>query len=1035
MNRFSLLIQALRWRATSSLILLVVATAAILVAAIGPIYLLASDESVIKNTLEATSLSDRGLTLTADQPVSFALAPAQQMAQQAMQAASQPTPKQWFGTPIRTVLMPISLPGTASATEGFQTDLVAREGVCSHLHLIGGRCPLQGNETMISDRSARQLGLALGGQIPYKLEATQPLSELTVVGVFVPGDLRDSYWFARNFFTFAPPPPTLGPSPPFSLDAFFVTETMIESLPFIGFPRVTEELPLELDKVKQANLSTLQADLAAYTLSINERLSVSTASKLPATLAQLEDEEGQMAAIVALATVQLVLLALIVLNGVVSASAQTREHEVALARLRGHGRLGVLAVGLREPLALLLVAFPLGIALAWLTVRLILSRLLLPGTPVALDALTFAAAAGALAGGVAAAIFGGGRLLMRALHEQLRSKPGQGGRGRFGQVADAVMVTLAAAGLIELSASGILRGGAGSPLAVIAPGLLVLAGAVIAMRLLPIVFAPLVRATSRSNASGSFLATRRLVRLPDVSRQLLVPALALGLATFGVSAWSIADANRSELASFQVGADRVLIVQTAPGVDLLAAVRSVDPSGHLAMAAVRYASPGGNLLAVDSSRLGAVASWPVGIANRDATGTTRWLSPATEPSITVRGNAIRIGVDGQQLADLSPSLQATVVDANGQAQDLAVGPLLQGNHEYIGSLPAACGAGCRVTAITLTLPFGVVAKSAISLLITSLEQAAGPQGPWQTVPSGWSEPAEWRPGSSDVTIAGGGNSSDLALSFANRGGDDLLMSADVPLALPAVVTPDEISLDGQGNDAAIHAEGIDGSSILLDGRVHAGALPRLGPSGVLVDLTLLRREQRTIALPRVEQEVWLSPQAAPDIEQRLANKGVTVASVDRAADLKAHLDGEGLALAFDLTLFAAAAAAILAIGSTVFALAEGARRLSYEVAILRACGWTVPAVVRGVFGEQGVVLAAACAIGLGGGVAGALLAIPSVPEFTEATWNLPLQYNLPLIALGAVFTAFLVVLLATAIAASLVVLRSAGPSQLRAGPV
>jgi hypothetical protein len=251
--------------------------------------------------------------------------------------------------------------------------------------------------------------------------------------------------------------------------------------------------------------------------------------------------------------------------------------------------------------------------------------------------------------------------------------------------------------------------------------------------------------------------------------------------------------------------------------------------------------------------------------------------------------------------------------------------------------------------------------------------------------------------------------------------------------LPAVVTPNQIAFNGQGDDADIHAEGVDGTSLQLDGRVHANALPRLGASGVLVDLTMLNAQQHQ-GSRGAQSEVWLSPAAPSDIERRLAAEGLSVTSIQRASDLKSQLDAQGLPLAFDLMLIGSFAAALLAFGSSMYALAAGARSRSFELAILRVCGWSDTALFASMLGEQLVVVGVACIVGAAAGIAGVALTMPSVPEFTDVTWNVPLQFDLPAAALAILFAAFAILLLATGTVAALVMLRAAGSARLRAGP-
>ena len=69
-----------------------------------------------------------------------------------------------------------------------------------------------------------------------------------------------------------------------------------------------------------------------------------------------------------------------------------------------------------------------------------------------------------------------------------------------------------------------------------------------------------IRAARHSRRVGFSMATRRLSRLPQISRHVVVLAIAVGLATFAVSGWAVAGGNRSEQATFEVGASRVLTV-------------------------------------------------------------------------------------------------------------------------------------------------------------------------------------------------------------------------------------------------------------------------------------------------------------------------------------------------------------------------------------------------------------------------------------------------------------------------------------------
>ena len=155
-----------------------------------------------------------------------------------------------------------------------------------------------------------------------------------------------------------------------------------------------------------------------------------------------------------------------------------------------------------------------------------------------------------------------------------------------------------------------------STITLLAPGLLVLAVAVIGVRLVPLVCRWLAKSTRASRRVGTFLASRQVSRRPVGLRLCAFLAVAIGLATFAVAGESIASTNRTARAAAEVGASKIASVQFNTGLDPVAATRRADPGGTWAMAAATWLPDGGDsvvgtLLAVDSSRLGAVAS-PMG---------------------------------------------------------------------------------------------------------------------------------------------------------------------------------------------------------------------------------------------------------------------------------------------------------------------------------------------------------------------------------------------------------------------------------------
>ena len=89
------------------------------------------------------------------------------------------------------------------------------------------------------------------------------------------------------------------------------------------------------------------------------------ATQLPQILAGAAQQQNGMATIVAIASVQLVLLAVWILGNLLVRSSDARRAEMRVARLRGFPPLSLLAVTTAEPVILCLIGFALGVAVAW----------------------------------------------------------------------------------------------------------------------------------------------------------------------------------------------------------------------------------------------------------------------------------------------------------------------------------------------------------------------------------------------------------------------------------------------------------------------------------------------------------------------------------------------------------------------------------------------------------------------------------------------------------------------------------------------
>lgn len=750
-----------------------------------------------------------------------------------------------------------------------------------------------------------------------------------------------------------------------------------------------------------------------------------------------------MTTIVAIAAVQLVLLAIWVLATLLLRTADLRRAELRVARLRGFPFVSILAVAVAEPAILCTVGAALGVVAAWVAVVAARDILLYPSATVSVDlwVLTGFGAAiltiGAVLSVSALRLLRGSDLGETTAVARPTARPAP-------VVVDVATLVLSIVALVALATSGALASH-GNPIASAAPGLLALGTAVIAIQLVLFACRRGVRATADSGSVSGFLALRQIVRRPALLREARVLIIALCLACFATSAWSVARSNRSTAATFSVGASTVATV-TPEGVGLQQAVDRVDPAGRFAMAAVQIRTSSANLLAVDASRLPAVAAWPAGITRMDVDAVSRALRPATAPEVNLSGRPVDVqasvaasGAARYRLGTLELSLW--VFNPQIGTSIVSLGQLHPGAHSYSGTLSTSCPGGCRLVGVGLVPVPGRATPSSgqIGLNLTRVT-ARSASGSEVSVPADLSA-ADWRATASGVRDrrgpAGGVSfaiPAALLASYESALGalaSPMASIADHPVNLPGVAGADALYGASQSGAATtVASQGIDGNTVSIDPVVSASALPRLGSDAVMVDLTLLDRTQVDPAEPGSSDEVWLGPRAPANALARLRAAGLRIASVQRAQSVFNGLQRTGPALAYDFMLFATIVALLAAAASTLGVLAASTRRRAGEFTALEVTGVRRAVLVRSLAIES-AILAVTALFGAVAGAVGAAMAIPSLPELSGAAVA-PLSYALPagLIVLVS-FCVVLVVALTTAVAAGGVI-RHMSPALLRA---
>ncbi|MBV9171225.1 MAG: FtsX-like permease family protein [Chloroflexi bacterium] len=507
--------------------------------------------------------------------------------------------------------------------------------------------------------------------------------------------------------------------------------------------------------------------------------------------------------------------------------------------------------------------------------------------------------------------------------------------------------------------------------------------------------------------------------------------MALGLATFAVAAESVATVNRDTRARADIGASRVAALQFDPGVDPVGAVHRADPSGKWAMTGATFLPDGGGsvvgtVLAVDADRLATTGYQAAGGPSLAAVANQ--IGTSAVPTVVVTGTYVRVTVIANGLSPGPvPDVQLNLRSVRKPYLDVSAGPLRAGTHDYTAAV--ACSNGCIWRGLTWDRPAGVFDVMTGTVLVSRLQQGDGRT--WRDVAARLTDAAAWREGSprGDATDTINATSQGLRSTYRSTGGGSgALTYASVPSPLPVVGTPNGITPD-TGSSGPLQMQDAGGAVATYTVRSTARVLPVVLDNGLLVDLSFLRAQ-----LPDFDSEavwsVWLGPNAPADAVARLTAAGLAVESQTSTASRIDLLSRQGPALSLVLLLGCAIAGAVLAVGSVVIAVSASGRRRSFEIAALRAVGVPRRPLLRASVLEELLLLGAAVVLGVPAGIVAAHLAMPAIPQFSDAT-PITLSYT-PSAAVVSVFVlSFMILLLVTSVVAALAVIRVAVPAKLR----
>jgi len=1025
MRALTRLLRALLHRPGTTVMILLVSLVATAAAATAPTYYESARTSILRDTLDSAPLIERGFEVTRQGAAAGSLDPLSRGLDAALRAAVPDGAMR-----ARALGAPVDAVETSAFFREFAENLTLawRTDVCAQLKIVQGSCASSVNQVTISQSLATHNGWSVGQRLSPPGWPT-----LVVSGIYAVPDFSQPYWFGRGSTYFPAEDATgtaLSDVQQVGDAMFTVRDTVDGGAATVQGTVVIDQL-INGDDVRAGDLGVLSAAMSSVQGSQQLTiLNASLQSGFPGLVSTIHASWRSLAVTEFLIGAQLLVLVWLLMFLLVKDAVEARAADIALVKLRGYKGLRLLGFGLAEPTSLLLAALPLGVALGWIVSLGLARAQLRHGIATGLPALAWAAAGVATIGGLAAVSVAGRRALRRPVADQWRRT--QRGATDRGWVVDAMVLTAAVAGLAELRVSGQITSVGHGSLGLLEPGLLGLAVAVVASRLLPMLCRRAFGATGRRGSLGIFLAVRHVARRSGGARTMIILATAFALATFGIASWSTGRANRALAASVSVGAPTAFTVNPPAATDVGAIVDAIDPGGTQAVVVDSYYNGGTELLAVDPARFAHVAAWRGRFSSESLSSLMAKLQPATAPSIVLDGDQFRIRLDVEALSPPGEVVEADVGSRGSLPVQVELGSIDQASGSVVltGRL---VGCPCQLRDLVLSQPVtpGLGGGSAVkgALVINGIDVHRNDV--WTPL-AGVTKPSQW-----NTNLAGGGDaltpvSAGLRWSFAFSAVDTATLSvADFPAPLPALVSS-SVAAGSGGNP--IQTNGLDGQALQVMAIGSATSIPGSTTTAVVVDRGFAERASGGYLSALATQQVWTTASAALRVEAGLRKAGISIAAVSSAGATTRLLDRQGPGLASVAFLANALAAAVLAAAATIMGLVTAGRRRRYEYAALAAAGASRRTLFTGLLVEQSGVLLFGAATGIVAGLISAAVALRGVPEFVVTPTALSLSYVPNYGVLGAALAAAIGVLLVVAFVSSAVLVGGVRSDQLREAP-
>lgn len=862
--------------------------------------------------------------------------------------------------------------------------MVTLGNLAEHADLVDGAWPQNGGrpiQVALPDAVAAGLGVTVGDRIPMMDRATEQRTEVTVAGIWRPRDLLDPYWrLVPELTADRGTATTIGP---FVLDPADFDRT------YSGSTSAAWLIEPDLRTATVTQMGDARRDADRITAELPEQARLGASGRVATRIGEFIDrlDRAELAGRSALLTPVLLiavlsgyalLLIAVLLN-------EDRRMQTALLRARGAARRQIAGLAVREAA---LVVLPVAVLAPMLVSQALgyVDRNLAP-TELGLDAWPSLLAwlvAGIAAGGCLLAMVGPALRRAGTYLEELttRSRPTRWAVAQRASV-DLALVGLAVLAWFQLRQYSSPLAGVGiDPLLTAAPTLGILAGGVIALRLLP----PVTRFTERFVTDKQWTATVfgmwQAGRRPHAGPVLLL-ALAVGASTL---AWSLITTWRGSLhdqADHQVGADlRVTEIERDGPADR-AAELAMLPGVRTALPAWRDEVHVGELnLATTVVALDAATAAEVVRLNAD-------LVDGTPAELFEQLAADRVTAPGSDLPAEARQLTGTLRTPAARAHErhqVRTEMLISGPNGQIYRMPISTTNDGAATRFTVDLPdirplrlagFRVTTPDAgaesYGFELTDLQvvTADGAETPLDLGAEQWRLADQWSTGSpfrpsSPNSLSVTTNREQLGLGWFGQPLTFTLTRVHHTAPVPAAVTPevlDELPVEvGKVTQIGLFGARLD---VLIVGVVDA--VPSAGNNpAMLLDLpsaaTILLHEH---GRSRPTPEWWLDTDPDRHDEAAEAVRHLTGLNVlDRHA-LAAEADGDPYWQGARTGLLAAALGTILfaVVGLLVDVWATARRRIG-ELAVLHTLGATPRLLARALIAEQAFLAGIGVTVGL-----------------------------------------------------------------------